>query len=156
MKSLLLRIAFIVAVTLLIIIACGKDHKSTNPAATTPVELVGTWRFNSTMLNGVPIDSFQEVSHVDTAETGTVTFNSNASWDLHEYHSDVAVYAESGALMQHGDTLFIVTTAKNGHAVTPDDTTSAFWEVTSDTLSLISWLEGAPIPMVIHTVYLKE
>jgi len=156
MKSFKLMIAFIAILPILIVIGCSDDDKTNNPVYTTPASLVGTWWYLSATLDGEPVLSFAEISHTDTSQTGSTTFNANATWSGAEYYEDVIVFTQSGTLIPKGDTLNITRTIYNGSPAPANDTFSYMWNVTGDTLSLTSTIYAPTDTAIVMALYVKQ
>lgn len=119
-----------------------------------PSELVGTWNWVSTTIDGVP-QTFPNISYTDTSQTGSVTFNSNNTWSSAEYYNSIVVFTQSGTCTNNGHTLTTVRTMIQGVPENPPDTFNMDWVVASNTLILTQMAIMPSDTMVAIATYSK-
>ena len=157
MKISALMTGFILLLSLLIGIGCGDDDKKiTNPDYTIPASLVGTWAYHSGTQDGVPFPSFAEISMTDTSQAGSVTLHSNDTWNSTETYNSQVVFTRSGTLRVKSDTLKIIAKITNGIPEPTIDTGFSVWNITGDTLTLMSEIDLVSDTITIVIKYIPE
>jgi len=157
MKTSMLMMGFILLLSLMIGIGCGDDDKKiTNPDYTIPPSLVGTWSYHSAARDGVPIATFAEISMTDTSQAGSVTFHSNDTWNSAETYNSQVVFTRSGTLSVKSDTLKITAKITNGIPEPTNDTASSVWNITGDTLTIMSEIDHLSDTITVVIKYLPE
>jgi hypothetical protein len=119
MKISKLMLGFIILLAIFIAVGCGDDDNPTN-SAKIPAELVGTWQFQSAIIDGESVSDFSEVANNSSADYAYLTHNADGTWSENEYTIDDSLaYSQSGTFTVKGDTIYLVVTAANGDPVSP-------------------------------------
>lgn len=127
-------VAMALIVMSLVLIQCSDDDDNpTNSSTDVPASLVGTWWWQSALMNGVP-QQFSDINNVDTSETMSLTVNANNTWSMAEYYQSQEVYTQSGSCTASGSNLHVIIENEDGSPVSPPDTADVLWQVTGDVM----------------------
>jgi hypothetical protein len=157
MKTNRLVVGLLLLLSLFIYFGCSDDDDDnpTNSSDPVPSALVGTWWFDSATINGVPA-TLDDLSFTDTAQTMSITFNSDRTWSSAEYYNDIMVFSQSGTFTVKSDTLNVTRTMIDGTPVEPPESYKAAYLVNSNNLTLTQVEVIFSEPFVIVSMFTKE
>jgi len=132
----------------------GCSDKGTNPV---PTELIGTWWYVSSSMDGVPDASYSEVANTQYGDTASVIFNSDRTWVNYEYDdTQNLVFTQSGTYSADADSLTMTTILRAGAPVNPPRVQTAAYVVAGITMTMTATVDlgGTDHDLVIS--YIKE
>lgn len=141
-------IATIVLLMTICLSACGDKNKVTEPEASVPPQLAGTWLFQSATINGLPTSLPFTLEWKQGSVSARFTVSSNGSYLYEELAADSSVnWFRSGTFTVDGDSAVISVTSDSDGPVNPPSELRGTWRFEGEVLVLRTIVEGLVIEL---------